>query len=53
MDSWRTPERVLSSLLIHFSRQSKAALLTKAYLTLILITVIDYVTGRELSLLSS
>jgi len=47
----RTPGRILSSILGHFGRQSKAALLTKAYLTTVLITVIDFMTGRELSLL--
>jgi len=37
-------------LLGHFGRQSPASLLTRAFLTIILITVADYVTGPDLSL---
>jgi serine phosphatase RsbU (regulator of sigma subunit) len=51
MNQWLTPGRIMSSALTHFGKQSKAALLTKAYLTTLLITVIDYMTGPELSLL--
>lgn len=51
MISWRTPGGILPTLLRHFSKQSKAQLLTKAYLTTVLITVIDYVSGPDLSLL--
>jgi serine phosphatase RsbU (regulator of sigma subunit) len=42
---------MMSVLLRHFSRQSSAALLGKAYLTTLLIAVIDYMTGADLSLL--
>jgi serine phosphatase RsbU (regulator of sigma subunit) len=51
MNDWRSPVRILSSLLRHFAQQSKTALLTRAYLTVVVITVIDYLTGVELSLL--
>ncbi|MCI0484142.1 MAG: serine/threonine-protein phosphatase [candidate division NC10 bacterium] len=53
MSRWRAPGRMLSSLVHHFGRQSTAALLAKGYLTTLLITVIDYATGREVSLLVS
>ncbi len=44
-------KKIVSVLLSHFSRQSPRALLTRAYLTILLVSVVDYVTGPELSLL--
>ena len=51
MKSWRTPGMLGSSILGHFGRQSRAMLLTKAYVTTTLIAAIDFATGAELSLL--
>ncbi|MBE0558297.1 MAG: serine/threonine-protein phosphatase, partial [Proteobacteria bacterium] len=51
MNSWGTSGRMMSAILRHFGRQSAAALLARAYLTILLITLVDYVTRIELSLL--
>ena len=41
----------MASLLGHFSRQSKRALLIRGYLTVLLVTIADYVTGPNFSFL--